>query len=261
MPVSKFEEAFNPPFQFIYEVFRISRGIPLFIEDHFDRFWQTATLTNIKPEITRSQLLSLVYRVIEANPAGDGNMQIVFYHHQIQHPLLFVFYTPHEYPTAEQYKNGVKVVTLFAERNQPNAKVMDMGLRKATNQLKSAEQAYEILLLDKEGFITEGSRSNVFFIKENKLMTPPLGTVLGGVTRKYIIELAAKNEIDFTEAYVNQSELTRIEAIFISGTSRQVLPVNLINDMAYQTNHPIIRLLQEAFTAEVNQYVAAHTSR
>lgn len=255
LPVNEFENSFNPPFQFIYEVFRIVDGIPLFIEDHFNRFWHTAKLVQVDPGITRHDLLRLVFRVIRANPEGDGNMQIVFYHHVMNHPQLFVFYTPHQYPTQQQFKTGVKVVSLFAERNQPDAKVMDTGLRNAANELKSSEQAYEILLLNKEGFITEGSRSNVFFIKENTLITPPLGTVLPGVTRKHIIELAGKNNIDFREDFVSQSDLTRMEAVFISGTSRQVLPVKFIDEIEYKTDHLMIRLLQQAFIFEVKKYI------
>ncbi|MDY0342592.1 MAG: aminotransferase class IV [Lentimicrobium sp.] len=255
LPVIEFENTFNPPFQFIYEVFRIVDNIPLFVEDHFNRFWHTANLVQIDPGISRHDLLSQVFRVIEANPEGDGNMQIVFYHHVTTHPQLFVFYTPHQYPTDQQFKMGVKVVSLFAERNQPNAKVMDTGLRNAANELKSVEQAYEILLLNKEGFITEGSRSNVFFIKKNILITPPLGTVLPGVTRKHIIELAGKNNIDFCEEFVKQSDLTHMEAVFISGTSRQVLPVKSIDEIQFKTDHPIVHLLQEAFINEVQKYI------
>lgn len=256
LPVVEFEEVFNPPFQFIYEVFRIRKGIPLFMEDHFNRFWHTAGLVDIDPGISRKELLSRVLKVIEVNPEGDGNMQIVFYHHVVNHAQLFVFYTPHQYPTPEQFKEGVKVVSLFAERNQPNAKVMDTGLRNAANELKLTEKAYEILLLNKEGFITEGSRSNVFFIRHNTLITPPLGTVLPGVTRKHIIELAIRNRIEFCEEYVHQSDITRLDAGFISGTSRQVLPINCLDNIQFKTDHPIIKLLQKAFIDEVDQYIS-----
>lgn len=256
LPVIEFENLFNPPFQYIYEVFRIVDGIPLFIEEHFNRFWHTANLVQIDPGVSRHDLLSQVYRVIEGNARGNGNMQIVFYHHVVSHPQLFVFFTPHQYPTDQQFKEGVKVVGLFAERNQPNAKVMDTGLRNAANNLKSEEQAYEILLLNKEGFITEGSRSNVFFIKGNTLITPPLGTVLPGVTRRHIIELARANSIDFCEEYVHQSDLTHMEAVFISGTSRQVLPVKAIDEIEFKTTHPMMRMLQELFLNEVQNYIS-----
>jgi len=142
------------------------------------------------------------------------------------------------------------------EREKPNAKIMDVALRSATDQIKTERNVYEVLLVNGQGFITEGSRSNVFFIQNQKIVTPPVHTVLEGVTRKNIIQLCKENNIELNEQPVHITELNKMDAAFISGTSRRVLPVCCIDDLNFNTQHPLIPMLQQLFEDRVMQYIS-----
>ena len=254
LPAGLFGSLFKPPANYVYEVFRATCGAALFLEDHLERFFRTVALAGTDTGITDSMLKSGIYEVIGNNAPDDGNLKISLYtDHNGQQ--LFIYYTPHVYPTAEEFRDGVSTELFFAERNNPNAKVMDTRLREEADLMKKEQAVYEVLLVDHDGFITEGSRSNVFFIKDSSLITPPAGMVLEGITRKQIIQLAAENEIPLKEEKVHHQNLNNFDGLFISGTSRRVLPVRRVNELEFPVTDPLITKLQQLFEQKVNDYL------
>jgi branched-chain amino acid aminotransferase len=257
-PVAEFGQCFAPTSRYIYEVFRVECGIPVFIEDHLERLWKTAELEKIELPFSMDEILSDISKLISANPNGDGNIKI-FINLPAHSPVIrLLYFNPHQYPTVEQFQKGVFVSLFKAERENPNAKVMDVSLRRAAENTKIKESAYEVLLVDRDGYITEGSRSNVFFIKNEKLITPPVHTVLEGITRKHIMKLCLEHQIPVSEELVHHEDLKRMDAVFISGTSRRVLPVFSVNELTFNVSNPLTRKLQKLLESSVAQYIASH---
>ncbi|MFH1119220.1 MAG: aminotransferase class IV [Bacteroidota bacterium] len=255
MAVSAFEEFFIPEQTYIYEVFRVIGGVPLFIEDHLDRFYQTTSLAGVDAECERNRLLAEIRSVIKANGPDEGNIKISVTPGKTRKQNLLIYYTPHIYPTSEQFANGVAVKLLEAERSNPNAKVMDISFRAETDNIKYHDEVFEVLLVDRNGFITEGSRSNVFFISGNEVITPPLEAVLPGVTRKQIISLCEANQIRLTETPVHRLDLESFNALFISGTSRKVLPVNKADELIIPVDNHLMKRIGGLFGNLVKAYI------
>ena len=258
LPVSRFEASFLPKLAYIYEVFRVIDGIPLFIEDHIERFYQTTRLAGVDLDSDRNQLLRDIEITIAANEKSEGNIKISVAPDLAGRHNLLIYFTPHQYPTPEQFAQGVKVKLLGAERQNPNAKVMDISLRAETDQLKLSDDVYEILLVDHNGFITEGSRSNVFFIRGSEVITPPVEVVLPGITRKKIIRLCQQHEIKILEQPVHQHSLAEFDSLFISGTSRKVLPVNQVDNLTYSVDNLLMRKISELFNQLTQEYLDQH---
>jgi branched-chain amino acid aminotransferase len=250
-----FQKLFNPPLSYIYEVFRVAQQVPLFIEDHLERFFNTTKLSGLEPGVDYDQLLDYIHQVIAVNPPGAGNMKLALYYNQEGSRQLFVYFTPHQYPSQTQFEQGVDVELYFAERENPNAKVMHTVMRKSTDEVKNQHEVYEVLLVDRQGFITEGSRSNVFFIRNNQLITPPADTVLEGITRKQILRLCDLHNIQWIEEKVSHTTLSDFDALFISGTSRRVLPVKKVNEQHFAVSHQLMHQLQLLFEKKVEDYI------
>ena len=104
-------------------------------------------------------------------------------------PELFIFFIPYLYPAPDMYRVGVEILSLNEVRNQPNAKITNLSLRTLADKIISDKNVYEVLLVNQEGFITEGSRSNIFFIKDKVVFTPPTSIVLPGITREKVLEI------------------------------------------------------------------------
>lgn len=253
--VSSFAEPFFSHTGYVYEVFRVIDGIPLFIEDHLDRLFQSASLIHASVPVSVRMLVQRVRELIDANKLSVGNIKVVFFPADAGPGSLYMYVNPHQYPGNREFMRGVSVTLFEGVRTNPNAKVMDTPLRQKTNHMKAIKDVHETLLVDQHGFITEGSRSNVFFIINNEVVTPPLKDVLPGITRKHIIECCLKEGIPFREGKVAVDDLVGVGAAFLTGTSRKVLPIKRVNDMAMDPAHPVIRQISHAFNNKVAVYL------
>jgi branched-chain amino acid aminotransferase len=173
--------------------------------------------------------------------------------------LLYLFFIPHNYPTATDYAQGIKMVSLAAERTTPNAKVSNPALRAQADQMIKDQRISEILYVDRNGFITEGSRSNIFLVRDNALFTPALSQVLPGITREMVIEICVKNEIPLHETKIRYLDLETFQGIFITGTSPKVLPVRQIDDKYFAVNSKLLRFTIEEFDHLIREYLKDFT--
>ncbi|WP_425306058.1 aminotransferase class IV [Clostridium neonatale] len=153
------------------------------------------------------------------------------------------------------YDNGVKVILYFGERENPNAKIVNDNFRSRVNKEIENNNAYEAILIDRNGFITEGSRSNIFMIKNNVILTSPTKSVLPGVTRKKVIELANQLNLKVEEQEYNYKKINELDGMFISGTSPKILPISSVSDIKLNEKNSIILKLMKAYDDSINQYL------
>lgn len=233
----------------IYEVLRVVDGIPLFFEEHLERFQKSARLAEKTIVYTQKQIHDFLLELIEKNKIITGNVLISC---KIN---LKIFFIPHNYPDTEQYQHGVVCGILHAERDNPNAKVFQTSVRTAANEMIQKEGFYEILLVNHEQFITEGSRSNVFFVKEKHLITPAVDKVLPGITRQKTMDCAAELNIIVDQRDVKLKELPTFDAIFLTGTSPKILPVMQIADKKFPVNNVAVKALIKQFDYMIENYL------
>lgn len=243
---------------YIYEVFRVIEGIPLFLEDHIDRLVNSFALHGMAMPFSTGAIFDQVAELISVNSLVVGNIKIAYVPSTgSAHNHFMVYVTPHAYPDDTQYRDGVEVVLYDGCRENPNAKAMDVLLRQHTNQIKTQEGVYETLLVDGDHCITEGSRSNIFFVFDDQVITPVTADVLPGITRKHIIGCCREQGIPLFEQKVSVAALPLASAAFLSGTSRKVLPVSRINKHNFRTDHPIVIQVMKAFNDRVESYLRA----
>ncbi|MBS4013054.1 MAG: aminotransferase class IV [Bacteroidetes bacterium] len=255
--VNSFCDNFLSHESYIYEVMRVIKNTPMFVEDHLMRLSQTFTLQNSLLPYSEKEIYTQIHKLIEINKLAFGNIKIAYSKNSIENkkPEFLIYVTPHEYPTEDDFRNGVCVKLFEGVRENPNAKVMVTSFRQEANEIKASQNCYELLLVDDNKCITEGSRSNVFFIKGNKVYTPPTSDVLPGITRKHIIAGCINLNINIIECKINSSEITEFDAVFISGTSRKVLPVRQIDSIVYSVDNPYMRKIQQDLENQIDDYI------
>lgn len=226
----------------VYEVLRIIDYIPLFFNDHISRMFQSCELLNKKVSIDVNLVFNQLIELSRKNNFSFGNviLRLVFHENRTDFIVCFI---PHHYPDLLTYKNGIDVAFLFAERMNPKAKVIQPTVRTAANEQIKQKGVYEVLLVNHQHQITEGSRSNLFFIRNNVLITAPFKTVLKGITLCKVIELANHLGIKVINHEIFISDLPSIDALFITGTSPKILPIRKVEDTMFNVDHPIIRQL------------------
>ncbi len=188
------------------------------------------------------------------NQVMDGNIKFA-YTVKDEIPAYFYGFIPHSYPSFEDFLKGVKTDLFWAERESPNAKIIQQNIREKANQMIKEKELYEVLLVNSDGLITEGSRSNVFFVKGNRFYTAPVYQVLVGVTRQKVLECLSELAFPIIEEAVFSLEISAYDAVFLTGTSPNVLPVNCIGTSTFQTNNFFVEKLMAKYNLMVETYI------
>lgn len=211
----------------IYEVLRVIDGSPLFLLEHLERIKKSAEKVDIG--VLNIEIFKLIEKV---DKSINKNIFISF------DPISgdrAIFFITGFYPPSEWYENGIKINTINIKRNNPNLKVYDIDYKKKIEDFLDKTGVFETLITD-NGIINEGSRSNVFFIKENKIFTPSVEDVLPGITREKVFQVARENDIEIEETQISIEALSSFDGAFITGTSIDILPVNKIDEIELKTN-------------------------
>ncbi|MBB6022765.1 branched-chain amino acid aminotransferase [Paenibacillus sp. JGP012] len=239
----------------VYEVIRIMEGVPLFFESHYERLKNSLQLSGYKliwsPELLKSYILSLV----QFEKIQNHNVKIQVFQEGSQ-SMMFIYFNRTSYPPSSLYKEGVKLGLLNAERGQPNIKQTN-SLNELLQQRKNI--FFEHLLINKLGKITEGSRSNVFFIQDNSIFTAPDNEVLKGVTRNTVIECCQSLGLPIVFDSIDASLIHEYESCFLTGTSLKVLPVAQVEEIVFPTvSNEIYTSISREFNARVSSYVSSN---
>lgn len=236
----------------IYEVIKIINGRPLFYDEHYKRLVNSLKLKSESIRINSKEMYDLISELVNKNQVLIGNIKIIY---NLLDSDFRIFFIKHSYPNKEMYDQGVNVISYFGERHNPNVKEMDVDFRSSVNKEIKNKGVYEALLVDNKGLVTEGSRSNVFFIKGDTIYTSKSNAVLEGVTRTEILKEAEKNRISIKEKDIKFKELEIYEAAFISGTSPNILPIKKIDDKEFDVKNGIMRELMNKFDLRIKEDV------
>lgn len=244
----------------VYEVIRVIGWTPLFLEEHLTRLNDSLALSGITSPKSGEEIRNLMIKLLRKNQFKEGNIKLLI--NKNRDTELYLYFIPHNYPPTKLYKEGIHVETISIERKNPNAKVIDTDYKSKVNTFIEERKIYEALLVNREGFITEGSKSNVFFVKNDTLLTPPLKDVLGGVTRQRILDLAKENNIKILEEPLRPEDVKTLEGAFISGTSPKILPIRSIDGIKIKsTECAIIKSLIKLYEEKIKDYLARNTGR
>lgn len=246
----------NPGTVQLYEVIRIIDRIPVFLEDHLDRLYHSAQLTGIVRLPDSVSTSEMIKKFITSQKRETGNIRLSFSFGDLSsEPWYELNFIPHYYPTQEEYTNGVKVGLLHADRLIPHAKIQNSDLRDRAEHSISENSLFEVLLVDSDGNITEGSRSNVFFVRNDTLYSSPGEKILQGITRTKIMQVCENNGIHVIESAIPANTMEQYEAAFLTGTSPKVLPISTIDKIGYKTDLPLLIKLQELYNQLIENYL------
>lgn len=255
----EFDNSFLSKGNNFYEVVRIKDSVVLFLEDHMQRLEESARKSNLRPFVTSAEMKKLLFRLLRANKMTTGNLKFVFHFGSGDWEKTFLAYpVPYYYPEEEVYKNGVSTDLFQFDRPNPSVKNWFAEYKAEIAIIKKDKGLYELILEGKDGTITEGSQSNLFLIKENKVYTAPQSIVLEGITRKKLFSICEGNSIPLEEKVYKKDFLYSADAVFLTGTSAKVLPVARVGDHQYKTTHPLLERLKGLYDELINDYISLH---
>jgi branched-chain amino acid aminotransferase len=231
----------------LYEVVRTYRGRFLYMEDHLMRMAKSAELCHLR----LSQPLSFfrdecekTLKAFQAQPGmketeaycrvivSRGTGKIGFGTENLLSPTTFaVIVQPLNPPSATQWEEGFRYGVVERIRNDKRA--MDPAAKTGNYMnsllayLEAAEAGYhDALLVDSQGFLTEGTTFNLFYVRRGIIATSPFSSgILDGITRKHVIRLAREAGLEVREVLFPKERLYEADEVFMSSTIKEVHPV------------------------------------
>ncbi len=235
------------------------------LKEHIERLFDSCKLILMKPEFSREQIMNACCEILRVNKMDEGYIR----------PMVFVgegamgIYAPNNphrttviawkwgaYLGEEALKNGIRAKISSYQRHHINvslAKAKMMG--QYTNSVLAKREAKlggydEAILLDTNGYVSEGSGENIFVVKGGVLHTPDLSSsILAGITRDSIITLAREEGITVNECRLTRDQLWLADEVFFTGTAAEVTPVREIDNRTIGEGGmgPITKRLQARF--------------
>ena len=225
----------------VYEVIVFNKNIFYDFDGHIQRLFKSLTSLEIKFSLSSSSLKIIINNLIRLNKANIGSVYIQVsrgvaernhsFHGLNIKPILTIIVSKKS--NIENNLNGVKAITLNDNRwSRPDIKTTQLLPNVLAKTLANKNNAYESIFIDDEGFVTEGSSSNIWILnKENQLITRNLdGKILSGITRNSISLFAKKNNITVVEKKFTQIELYNAKEVFLTSASSFIMPIVQIDD-------------------------------
>ncbi|MBI4715798.1 MAG: branched-chain amino acid transaminase, partial [Nitrospirae bacterium] len=215
--------------------YKTDRGPAVFrLKEHVDRLFDSAHITQLSIPFTREEITAAILETIRVNRLescyirpiafiGYGSMGIYIEDNPIN--VAIAAWPWGAYLGAEGLEKGIRVKVSSYTRHHVNismtrGKVTGYYVNSILAKKEAKSMGYdEAILLDPEGYVAEGSGENIFIVRRGVLKTPPLTSILEGVTRNTVMQLARESGIPVAEERFTRDELYIAEEAFLTGTA------------------------------------------
>ncbi|MBX3012380.1 MAG: aminotransferase class IV [Caldilineaceae bacterium] len=227
----------------VFDYTRSYHGKPFKLHEHILRLERSAKAIGLVLPWNTQELEGIVQATFDRNGFPDAGIRIVAtggpsddFMTPPQTPSLVVMITPIHSSIAPQQAAGVKVTTVAMERILPTVKSINyMGAVMAVEQAKQ-QGAVEAIYRTPDGRLTEGTRANLFAFRGHQLLTPK-DEVLAGITRAVVLEIA-EDDFEVVEDALYVAELSNYDELFITSSTKEILPVIQIDDHVVANGQP-----------------------
>ncbi|HDQ26412.1 MAG TPA: branched-chain-amino-acid transaminase [bacterium] len=224
----------------VFEGIRVYGGNIFRLNDHINRLFNSAKYIMLKVSLSKKEMIDEVVRTVKANNLRDGYLRLVVTRgpgdlglDPAKCPKAFYFIIAAGitlYPE-EYYEKGLSIITVPTRRNTSEALNPQVkSLNYLNNILAKIEaknhNSLEAVMINNEGYVSEATGDNIFIVKDGVLITPSLHCGgLNGITRRTVLEIAAKLKIKTREDVMTRYELYTADECFLTGTAAKVIPV------------------------------------
>ena len=254
----------------VFSTLRVINGVPFAFERHYARMKRDAQLMHVPFELSLNDLHDCLLSLVEANGAFDAVLRVAFVRNRgglFEAPDLardcdlVAFTAP-----LTKWGNGARLTYVpngrFGSSPFAGAKITSWGQNLTLYEQARAAGFDEALLLNEHGEVSECTSANIFAIQGRRVLTPPLATsgCLPGVTRAILLEEVRLDGIVIEERALSPAELEHSDCVFITSTTRDLLPVLAVDGFEFRQERAILNLLEAAFAARRESYLATAVS-
>ena len=240
------------------------------LEDHVRRLYDSCKICRIKIPYDRDTIWNAHLDVVKVNGLEDGYIRPVVYLKdgpmgllvRQDHPVgvFIATWSWGAYLGEDGLENGIRAKISSFARNHVNsqmtkAKVNGAYVNSILSKMEAHQAGYdETIMLDTDGYVSEGSGENLFIIRDGEVRTTSLTSILKGITRDTVFVLAKELGYRVTEARFTRDELYVADEAFFTGTAAEVTPIREVDDRPIGKGKPgpVTRAIQEAYFKAVH---------
>jgi branched-chain amino acid aminotransferase len=237
----------------IFEGIRAYNGRVFKLKEHIDRLFYSAKAILLNVPMSRAALTKAVVETCRGNKVRDGYIRLVVTRgigtlglnpNRCKNPSVIIIAGKIQLYPEELYQRGMEIVTVPTTRNHHNAVNPAIKSLNYLNNILAKIEANnagceEAVMLNSEGFVAECTGDNIFIVKGNQLLTPPLSAgALYGITRQTVLDLAVDNGLEIGEPTLTRYDLFNADECFLTGTGAEIVPVVKIDGRAIGNGKP-----------------------
>jgi branched-chain amino acid aminotransferase len=233
------------------------------LHEHLIRLFDSCKLMMIEPRFTREQVTAACVALLQDNKmedaylrpiiwVGDGAMGVYAPDNPIR--TAVIAWRWGTYLGKGALEHGIRVkISSWARHHIHVSLAKGKIMGQYTNSVLAKREAKlggydEAVLMDVQGYVSEGSGENLFIVKKGKLITPPLSaSILEGVTRDTILTLAREEGIPVAEEMITRDQLYLADEVFLTGTAAEVTPIREVDNRKIGEIGPITKRLQQRY--------------
>lgn len=226
----------------VYEVVPVFNGKMLRLEGHLTRLTNSLAAIGLTPPLTDEQIKNIFKTLLIKNNKSHDTVGLYLQitrgpqsmrSHAIPEnptPTVVAFIIPSKSMSEETLLAGCSAITLDDTRRR-DCYIKAITLLPNILLYETARKAGAVeAILIRNGNALEGTSSNLFIVKNHQLYTPPLDHyILGGITRELVLEIATQNNIPYQECDISETMLFDADEIWITGSTREICPIVLLN--------------------------------
>jgi branched-chain amino acid aminotransferase len=255
----------------VFSTLRVSDGVLFAFARHYARMQRDAALMRVPFTVTPDELHKSLVSLIDANHAFNATLRVavvrnkggLFESPQIPCDADLIAFT------ADLTNWGAGVHLNYVPNARHGAspfaglKVTSWAQNLTWHEKAHADGYDEVLLLNEHGHVSECTSANVFVIRGNEILTPPLATsgCLPGVTRAVLLEEIRLPDIVIREQIITPEDLEAADGAFITSTTRDVLPILSVDKRPLKQAPDLVNRLQGAFRGYRSAYVLEHSRK
>jgi len=237
----------------VFEGIRVYEGNVYKLKEHIERLYDSAHSIMLVIPHTKEELQQIIIETVRKNNLHSAYIRVVVSRgkgdlgldpRNCEEPTVIVIAEPLAIYAKELYEKGLKVASVVNRRSSPdvlNPQIKSLNyLNNILVKLSSVQaNADEALILNNQGYVTEGSADNIFIIKNGRIKTPPvyLGA-LEGITRNAIIDIAKQLDMEIEETPFTLHDVYIADEVFLTGTAAEVIPVVKVDERKIGNGEP-----------------------
>lgn len=225
----------------IFDFCRTQHGAPLLIDKYLHRFFNSAKSLDLEIPYSKERIKDSIYQLLEKNGIVESGIRMVLTGGYTENgytpgdPNFFILIEKINFPDISYYEKGVDLIFHEHQRELSHIKSINYLTPISIRKKIEKENSYDVLY-HSHGMVLEVSRSNIFIVRDNIIVTPG-EHVLKGITRATVLNLASET-FKIEERDISIEELYKADEVFMTGTTKRVLPVRKIDDQVFIKGRP-----------------------